>query len=100
LPFLQRAEEVIVVAVSESGRSASAADVASYLGAHKIRSRTLLRESRQVSAADDILDAVRTEQADLLVAGAYGHARISEWVFGGVSRDLLDHTPVCTILSH
>ena len=29
------------------------------------------------------------EGADIIVAGAYGHTRFSEWVFGGVTRDAL-----------
>ena len=36
-------------------------------------------------------------QADLIIAGAYGHSRRSEWVFGGVTDDLL-HRPQCFVL--
>ena len=28
-------------------------------------------------------------KADLIVAGAFGHSRLREWAFGGVTRDLL-----------
>jgi nucleotide-binding universal stress UspA family protein len=97
---LKGADEVLVVAVTESGRSASVADVAEYLAAHAVKARTLSLEFRDMSVADEILKPVDTEMADLLVAGAYGHTRVREWILGGVSRDLLDHTPVCTILSH
>ncbi|RZM09135.1 MAG: universal stress protein, partial [Sphingomonas sp.] len=38
--------------------------------------------------------------ADLVVAGAYGHSRIREWAFGGVTRDLLLRDRRCTLLSH
>jgi nucleotide-binding universal stress UspA family protein len=38
--------------------------------------------------------------ADLIVAGAYGHSRLGEWAFGGVTRDLLTSSPVCCLLSH
>jgi nucleotide-binding universal stress UspA family protein len=27
--------------------------------------------------------------ADLVVTGAYGHSRVREWIFGGVTDDLL-----------
>ena len=48
-----------------------------------------------------MLTSIAAEQgADLLVAGAYGHTRIREWAFGGVTRDLLLHGPHCTLLSH
>jgi nucleotide-binding universal stress UspA family protein len=38
--------------------------------------------------------------ADLVVAGGYGHARLLEWVLGGVTHDLLTRAPVCCLLSH
>ena len=38
--------------------------------------------------------------ADLIVAGAYGHSRIREWAFGGVTRDLLLQDHRCTLVAH
>jgi nucleotide-binding universal stress UspA family protein len=40
------------------------------------------------------------EDADLLVAGAYGHSRLGEWIFGGVTRDILASSPLCCLMSH
>jgi nucleotide-binding universal stress UspA family protein len=40
------------------------------------------------------------EGADLLVAGAYGHSRLGEWMFGGMTRDLLATSPFCCLMSH
>jgi nucleotide-binding universal stress UspA family protein len=40
------------------------------------------------------------EGADLLVTGAYGHTRLGEWMFGGVTRDLLATSPICCLMSH
>ena len=37
---------------------------------------------------------------DLIVAGAFGHSRTREWIFGGVTRDLLNRAPMCCLLSH
>jgi nucleotide-binding universal stress UspA family protein len=39
-------------------------------------------------------------EADLIVAGAFGHSRLREWAFGGVTRDLLVKAERCTLLSH
>ena len=36
-----------------------------------------------------ILRQASLEGADLIVCGAYGHSRLGEWVFGGVTADLL-----------
>src|SRR5262249_56606429 len=37
---------------------------------------------------------------DLIVAGGYGHSRLGEWIFGGVTHELLASSPVCCLLSH
>ena len=37
---------------------------------------------------------------DLLVMGAYGHSRLREWIFGGATRDILQATHVCCLMSH
>ena len=50
--------------------------------------------------ADELLLAAERHGADLVVAGGYGHARLREWAFGGVTRDLLARCPKCCLLSH
>ncbi|WP_271964482.1 universal stress protein, partial [Pseudomonas aeruginosa] len=40
-------------------------------------------------AAQIILSAVKALDASLLVAGAFGHPRFSQFIFGGVTRALL-----------
>jgi nucleotide-binding universal stress UspA family protein len=39
-------------------------------------------------------------KCDLLVAGAYGHNRLREWIFGGVTEDALTNPPCCVLFSH
>ncbi len=39
-------------------------------------------------------------EADLIVAGAFGHSRLREWAFGGVTQDLLARGERCTLVSH
>ena len=47
------------------------------------------------------LDAIAHDQdADLVVAGAYGHSRVREWALGGVTRSLLLHSGRRSLLSH
>mgnify|MGYP003944330745 CR=1 FL=1 len=36
----------------------------------------------------------------LIVCGAYGHSRAQEWIFGGVTRELLDHARVSCLMAH
>ena len=50
--------------------------------------------AREVAKQADVFGA------DLIVAGGYGHSRMNEWVFGGVTRDLLSLRTHYVLLSH
>ncbi len=32
--------------------------------------------------------------------GAYGHSRLREWILGGATRDMLQGTSLCCLMSH
>ena len=49
---------------------------------------------------DEILSRLADLGADLLVMGAYGHSRMRELVFGGVTRHIARHMTVPTLFSH
>ena len=49
--------------------------------------------------ADVLADHVDLSGADLLVMGAYGHSRLREFLFGGVTRSVLRAMPVATFMS-
>jgi nucleotide-binding universal stress UspA family protein len=101
LPFLQRAENVVLFAADpEAAAGASATDAAAHLAAHGAKV-----ELRRATVGDDgagraILDAAAQTGADLVVMGAYGHTRLREWVFGGATRTLLQAMTVPVLLSH
>lgn len=48
----------------------------------------------------DLLEQADRMGADLIVSGAYGHTRLGEWFFGGVTRDLLSQSDIALLLSH
>ena len=103
LPFLHEAEKVFVMQVSEEHDAQPARrsvdDVVKYLLRHRITtSAEVVVQTGDVT--EELLNVVRREQIDLLVAGAYGRTRLGEWVFGGVTRDLLHESPVCCLFSH
>jgi nucleotide-binding universal stress UspA family protein len=103
LPFVKVAEKTFVVEVCEQREADSArrsvSDVVNYLLRHGITTAVglVLHEG---GVTDELLRFVRTEQIDLVVAGAYGRSRLGEWVFGGVTRDLLRKSPICCLFSH
>jgi nucleotide-binding universal stress UspA family protein len=101
---LQQAKEVLLVELGEAESEPQAkknlADVGAYLVRHHvIVAAEVWRRSRGLAAAE-LLHVVKEEKADLIVAGGYGHSRLGEWIFGGVTRELLSASPVCCMLSH
>jgi nucleotide-binding universal stress UspA family protein len=42
----------------------------------------------------------KQEAADLIVAGAFGHGKLREWILGGVTRDLLGQSSRCQLMAH
>src|SRR5262249_22751403 len=105
LPFLQQADEVLIVAIDESEPASAAkknlSDVAGYLRRSGVAAppREMWRRARGPIAAE-LLHLARDEGADLIVAGGYGHSRLGEWIFGGVTHELLGSSPICCMLSH
>lgn len=100
VPLLSAAGEVIVVtaaAVIEPWIRKGLADATAFLARHGIRARAEAIKGTDESAR--LLEFIATSDADLVVSGAYGHSRLREWVFGGVTRSLLDRTDMNRFLS-
>jgi nucleotide-binding universal stress UspA family protein len=104
LPLLHQAKEVLLVEIGEDDAESKAkknlADVAAYLVRHRVVVAAEIWRRARGPAATELLQLVRDEDADLIVAGGYGHSRLGEWIFGGVTHELLGSSPVCCLLSH
>ena len=104
LPLLAVARAVSILELCgedevEDARKA-VADVVGYLDHHGIVAKSEVQVLRQGDPATKITAFAKQQGADLIVAGAYGHARLREWVFGGVTYELIKKSPVCCLLSH
>jgi nucleotide-binding universal stress UspA family protein len=115
LPFLRKAKEVSVLSMLDFVTGASSVrefeqaaeqrarehleDVVAYLGRHDIsvKSRAVLRVKGSV--ADELIRNAERAGADLIAAGAYGRTRLGEWLFGGVTHELLAKAPLCCLFS-
>ena len=76
------------------------ADLALYLARHKVKAEVVAQTGVQIEVGDFILSRAADLSADLIVMGAYGHARVRELVFGGVTRTLVRHMTVPVLFSH
>jgi nucleotide-binding universal stress UspA family protein len=102
LPLLREGKEINVVEViqDECDRSAARArvdDVAAWLSRHQITAFGMVLHA--VEEAEKI-DKIWQCSPDFVVAGAYGHTRMGEWVFGGFTESLLTRSRHCSLLAH
>jgi len=103
LPLLEAAGRATVMEITSESDKVSAEsrvkDVANWLESHG-----LLAKSLAIVARDGELESLHAEllhrKCDLLIAGAYGHNRLGEWVFGGVTTDVLLDPDFCVLLAH
>ncbi len=107
MPLLQAADSVATLAVNPtSGQSAGThgevpgADIALHLARHGVKVQAQRIETKDVTAANMLLSRMADESIDLLVMGAYGHARLRELVLGGVTRDVMRQMTVPVLMSH
>jgi nucleotide-binding universal stress UspA family protein len=104
LPLLRLATRVTIVEAcgpdDEKPALGRLDDVARYLARHRITGGPRVMLEQQGSGAAQLLRIAREENADLLVTGAYGHSRLGEWVFGGMTQELLATSPICCLMSH
>jgi len=101
MPFLERAESVIVLTVEGWQVPGPSGDqIAAHLKRNGIKAtaRNVVSGSRTVGEA--ILDETKEVDADLIVKGAYTHSRLRQLVFGGATRHLLHNTPIALFMAH
>lgn len=104
LPFLVQASEVTVMELCNSNEQDSARrrvhDVANYLTKRGAKCQTDVRVHTAETDAGHFLRLAKTVNADLIVTCAYGHSRLGEWMFGGMTRGLLKDAHCCLLMSH
>lgn len=101
LPFLAKANEVVIATIHSDRDDSirdSLADVAVFLEHHGIMARTELIAGE--ADGDRLLTFARSIHADLVVSGAYGHSRLREWAFGGVTRTLIEESSINRFMSY
>jgi nucleotide-binding universal stress UspA family protein len=100
-PFFARAGSVSLLSVAESDEDdPSLAAMAEYLTLSGLE----VEASRIAAPADGIAKALLADASAkpgaLLVMGAYGHWRWREWVFGGVTQDVLRSATLPVLMAH
>ncbi|MFG6469088.1 universal stress protein [Roseateles sp. BYS87W] len=103
LPLLRRATHVTLVHWRADPADVSAqpalASLRQWLAFQGVEA-TVRDEVTALAVGDALLNAASDLGADLIVMGAYGHARWAERLFGGVSRTLLQSMTVPVLMAH
>jgi nucleotide-binding universal stress UspA family protein len=105
LPYLKEANEVViacfdpVMTTAEDGQDPGV-DVAKWLSHHGCTVTVSQIPSGGLEIGRAIQDRARELGADLVVMGAYGHARMIQTVLGGTTRTMMDQTDLPVLLAH
>jgi nucleotide-binding universal stress UspA family protein len=92
IPLLKAAEEVAVVQIAEGGDAgddATLRDVVNRLDRHGIEAEASIAPRLKLSVPEELMGLASSRNADVVVLGAYGHSRLREWAFGGVTAELI-----------
>jgi nucleotide-binding universal stress UspA family protein len=104
-PILARAKRVVILrgtprdTISEIGWKPEF-ELSDYLQRHGIHAVEKPPVIHDGDAGSALLAAAKAAGADMLVMGAYGRTRFSEWIFGGATRHILSHADIVVLMRH
>lgn len=100
-PLLEKAKRVVLLTIAEegSGSPLSLAHLAQQLKWHGITVEPLVIPNRSKEDLTGQLTRVVAElHADMLVVGGFGHSRLRELIFGGLTQSLLEHADLSVFM--
>ena len=105
VPLMAHAELVRILAIDPDTRGKNdmisrGDELAVCLARHGLVTETTTSISAGIAVGDELLNRLSDFGSDLLVMGCYGHSRFREMLFGGASRDVLEHMTVPVLMSH
>ena len=104
MPLLERAKKVTLFAFSSrpSALRKSAEMLVDHLAAHGVKAEHISdwTNTGDLTAVEALFASLDTQDADLIVAGAFGHSRVYEGLFGGVTLDLMHQQSLPVLMSH
>ncbi len=100
LTFIEQAARTVVLVVDPPPDTTPWLEVEGHLARHGVVAEVITAESQDRRIAEVILDEAHRVTADLVVMGGYGHTRLREQVFGGVTRDMLAAAENLLLVAH
>jgi nucleotide-binding universal stress UspA family protein len=102
LPLLQQARRIAILRVDDADAAGEVDRIEpdEFLRRHGLRCEHFDLQGRADDAGAALLAGAARIFADMLVLGAYGTGRFSEWIFGGVTRHVLQHVALPLFMRH
>lgn len=100
MPLLRLASAVNILTVEEKRPDLRGRDAAAYLARQGISAEVIERTDGGHSIETVIREVILETGATLMVQGAYGHSRLRQTIFGGVTRGLLGNAPIPMLIAH
>lgn len=101
MPILRFAKKVRIAGIDVAPKGQEpGADIAETLAHHGVKAEVTHIASDGMGAGDTLLRAANDLGAGLVVMGAYGHSRLTEFVFGGATRQVLKKLTHPVLMSH
>lgn len=105
MPFLKKAKNIDILMIDPKVGEAThgeqpGADIATHLARHDLNVRVVTQPSMGKTVGDAIVEYGRQTDAQLIVAGGYSHSRFREFILGGVTRELSQHSSVPILFAH
>jgi nucleotide-binding universal stress UspA family protein len=107
MPLLRRARNVYVVTV---GHRKDIDEIPAnidphrllreHLDRHGVNARVRTIETSDLAVGDALIREAGELGADLIVAGAFGHSKLQEFVFGSTTIALLERAPLPLLMTH
>jgi nucleotide-binding universal stress UspA family protein len=97
--FFPTVKSVTIFSAKEADADQRPEELAAYLAWHGIKANvSKLRTSDNVGAS--LLSAASRAGADMMVMGAYGHSRMRQMIFGGVTQHVIAHANIPVLMAH
>ncbi len=100
LPLLRLASQVTLREYSDGTILVPAEDAATWLSREGVHAEIKREAFVSDLVADRLCAETRSRRIDYMVVGGFGHSRLREAVFGGVTRRLLSESEVPLLMAH
>jgi nucleotide-binding universal stress UspA family protein len=103
MPLLVKAKKVTIFTFSarDSALQATSEMLSDHLFRHGVVAKISdWTDTGELSALEALFADLDTQNADLIVAGAFGHSRLFESLFGGVSLDMMRQPTAPILMAH